>query len=75
LTDRLAEAQHYALATEEAGRVEWQTKTGSGPVVIDLRVMVNRKRGRPGDWVEVTVTTPTRDGQLVLFQGDAPLDR
>jgi hypothetical protein len=53
--------------------VEWQAKTGSGPVVIDLRVKVDRKRGQPGEWVEVTVTTPTRDGQLVLFQEDMEL--
>jgi hypothetical protein len=56
-------------------RIEWLDKTGMGPTVIDLRVRVKvfRKPKQPGDWVEVVVTAPTREGQLTLFQDELEL--
>jgi hypothetical protein len=52
--------------------VEYLAKTGGGPVIIDLRIKVEHKRGQPGEWVEVTVTTPRRE-EAVLFQEELPL--
>jgi hypothetical protein len=55
--------------------MQLEVRTGSGPIVIDLKVIVRRVRGQASEQVEVMVTAPSRlDGQLTLFQERFPFE-